>query len=347
MDSLTHIVLGAAVGEIVLGKKIGYKAALIGALADTIPDFDIFLHLFTNDEILKLQIHRSYSHAMVPQLIAAFGFAQLSYLLFKKKIGYWQWYLLWALGFTTHSLLDCCTTYGTQYLLPFSNKLIAFNNINVVDLFFTFPFLLIVLIGQFFKKENPWRIRTAWIGLSYALAYIFIFSLINKYEVNNKFTAELSRQKINATHLSTLPTFFNNFLWNGIGTSNDSLWFGEYSILQKEQEINFVGYPRNKDLLTQYPNQKSIEVLKWFSDDKYLIRANGDTLQFFNAKWGRGDFREKELDKALAFYFFLYPCNNSLKAGVREPDFTKEELKSALNGLWERMFKTYSSKNGS
>jgi inner membrane protein len=341
MDSITHIVLGAAVGEIVLGKKIGYKAALIGAVADTLPDFDIFLHLFTHDEILKLQIHRSYSHAMLPQLIAAFAFAQLSYLLFKKKISYWQWYLLWALGFTTHSLLDCCTTYGTQYLLPFSNKLIAFNNINVVDLFFTLPFLVIILVSQFFRKENPWRIKTAWIGLGYALAYIFIFSLVNKWEVNKKFTSELSRQNIEVNNLSTVPTFFNNFLWNAIGTSKDSLWFGEYSILQKEQEVNFVGYPRNIDLLSQHPDQKSIEVLKWFSNDKYLIRAKGDTLQFFNAKWGRGDFREKELDKALAFYFFLYPCNHSWKAGVREPDFTKEEFKSALHALWERMYRSY------
>ena len=39
MDSLTHIVLGAAIGEAVLGKKIGRIAMLWGALADTIPDF--------------------------------------------------------------------------------------------------------------------------------------------------------------------------------------------------------------------------------------------------------------------------------------------------------------------
>ena len=37
MDSLTHLVLGAAIGEAVLGKKIGRKAMLWGVLADTIP----------------------------------------------------------------------------------------------------------------------------------------------------------------------------------------------------------------------------------------------------------------------------------------------------------------------
>jgi len=43
MDSLTQIVLGAACGEIALGKKIGNKALLFGAIGGTIPDLDVIL----------------------------------------------------------------------------------------------------------------------------------------------------------------------------------------------------------------------------------------------------------------------------------------------------------------
>ena len=43
MDSITQIVLGAACGEAVLGKKIGNKALLFGAIGGTIPDLDVFL----------------------------------------------------------------------------------------------------------------------------------------------------------------------------------------------------------------------------------------------------------------------------------------------------------------
>ena len=43
MDSLTQIVLGAAVGEAVLGRKIGNKAILYGAIAGTIPDLDVII----------------------------------------------------------------------------------------------------------------------------------------------------------------------------------------------------------------------------------------------------------------------------------------------------------------
>ncbi len=41
MDSLTQIVLGATVGEAILGKKVGNKAILYVAIAGTIPDLDV------------------------------------------------------------------------------------------------------------------------------------------------------------------------------------------------------------------------------------------------------------------------------------------------------------------
>ncbi|MEN8957305.1 MAG: metal-dependent hydrolase [Flavobacteriales bacterium] len=64
MDSLTQIVLGAAVGEAVLGKKIGNKAMLWGAIAGTIPDLDVFIKLFA-DPITSTEMHRGISHSLI------------------------------------------------------------------------------------------------------------------------------------------------------------------------------------------------------------------------------------------------------------------------------------------
>ncbi len=49
MDSLTQATLGAAIGEALLGKKIGNKGAMIGAVIATIPDLDVALKLFYSD----------------------------------------------------------------------------------------------------------------------------------------------------------------------------------------------------------------------------------------------------------------------------------------------------------
>ena len=64
MDSLTQIVLGAAVGEVVLGRKVGNKAMLWGAIAGTIPDLDVYQSLFF-DSLTTNELHRGFSHSIL------------------------------------------------------------------------------------------------------------------------------------------------------------------------------------------------------------------------------------------------------------------------------------------
>lgn len=59
MDSVTQAVLGAAVGEAVLGKHIGNKAAIAGAIIATIPDLDVLLTFFFTP-LQNISIHRGY-----------------------------------------------------------------------------------------------------------------------------------------------------------------------------------------------------------------------------------------------------------------------------------------------
>lgn len=109
MDSLTQIALGAAVGEAVLGKKVGNRAMLWGAIGGTIPDLDVISNLFT-DEITALAFHRGISHSflfavMAPLVIAYFADRLYKSGLYRKKaykaivmIGGILFYGLLALG---------------------------------------------------------------------------------------------------------------------------------------------------------------------------------------------------------------------------------------------------------
>jgi len=77
MDSITQIVLGAAVGEVVMGKKLGNRAMVWGAIAGTIPDLDVLGNLFL-DDIGALAFHRAISHSFsfaitAPALLAYFA----------------------------------------------------------------------------------------------------------------------------------------------------------------------------------------------------------------------------------------------------------------------------------
>ena len=76
MDSLTQIVLGAAVGEVCLGKKIGNRAMFWGGVAGTIPDLDVFA-LFWLSPLDSLVTHRGYSHSLVFAVLFSFLIAYL------------------------------------------------------------------------------------------------------------------------------------------------------------------------------------------------------------------------------------------------------------------------------
>lgn len=70
MDSLTQIVLGAAVGEAVMGRKLGNRAMLWGAVAGTIPDLDVAAN-FATDTISALVYHRAFTHSLTFAVLAS------------------------------------------------------------------------------------------------------------------------------------------------------------------------------------------------------------------------------------------------------------------------------------
>lgn len=77
MDSLTQVILGAACGEAVAGKKLGNRALLWGAVGGTIPDLDVFATFFT-DEITATAFHRGFMHSFLFAAIAPFLLAKLT-----------------------------------------------------------------------------------------------------------------------------------------------------------------------------------------------------------------------------------------------------------------------------
>ena len=64
MDSVTHIVLGACVGEVLMDKKAGKKAMLWGALAQSVPDID-FINGAWMPLTKELMAHRGITHSFL------------------------------------------------------------------------------------------------------------------------------------------------------------------------------------------------------------------------------------------------------------------------------------------
>ncbi|HLF63281.1 MAG TPA: metal-dependent hydrolase, partial [Saprospiraceae bacterium] len=91
MDSLTQIPLGAAVGEAVLGRKIGNRAMVWGAIGATIPDLDVLANFFM-EPIPALAFHRGITHSLFFSLVLPFLLAWLVHRLYQththRKLSY-------------------------------------------------------------------------------------------------------------------------------------------------------------------------------------------------------------------------------------------------------------------
>lgn len=85
MDSLTQIVLGAACGEVVAGKKIGNRAMLWGAVGGTIPDLDVFASFFM-DEIGSTSFHRGFMHSFLFAALAPWLLAKLTQWFYSTNV---------------------------------------------------------------------------------------------------------------------------------------------------------------------------------------------------------------------------------------------------------------------
>jgi inner membrane protein len=275
MDSLTQIVLGAACGEIALGKKIGNKALLFGAIGGTIPDLDVFIgkFLYTN-EVQTMAFHRGFMHSLLFAVLAAFLFGWFAYKLYnssKRKESTVQkdWIWLFFLSIFTHPILDCFTPYGTQLFAPFSNYRVAFNTISVVDPIYTLPFLICMLVVLFFKRTNAKRLKWTKAGI-YISSFYLLFTLGNKFYIDSVFKKSFKKAGISMDRFSAQPSIFNNILWYAVAETKDKYHLTFYSLLDKSATANnIISIDKNHDLIDM--NATNLKILAWFSNDYYRI----------------------------------------------------------------------------
>jgi len=137
MDSITHLALGACMGEAFAGKKLGKKAMLWGALAHGLPDID-FISSFWMSTPAGLLAHRGFTHSFLFCVVAALLFAPIAERLHRPNdIRLWQWVVFFGAVIFIHIFIDAFNNYGVGWFEPFSHRRISFNAIYVADPFFS------------------------------------------------------------------------------------------------------------------------------------------------------------------------------------------------------------------
>lgn len=333
MDSLTQIVLGAAVGEAALGKKVGNKAMLWGAIAGTIPDLDVIGRFFL-DDITALETHRGISHSLLFSLIMA---PILGWLLWKfhesrkNEASFKQWSWMFFLALVTHPLLDCHTTWGTQFFWPFDLR-IAYNNINVVDPLYTLPFLVLVLFALFQRRGSEKRRKLNNLGLIISSIYMLL-TVGLKGVTYNIFENSLVKQEIEFKQISTRPTMFNSLLWTANVETKDSFLIGYYSLFDGDKNVNYIGHAKEQERIDSIKNEDQIARLLKITKGWYLTRVKDDTLYLSDLRFG--EFEEGSDE----FVFTHKLVNESGEWVVHQvdPKFSFSDLPAFMGVLTRRI----------
>ncbi|MEO1435814.1 MAG: metal-dependent hydrolase [Bacteroidota bacterium] len=154
MDSLTQIVLGAAVGEVVLGKKVGNRAMIWGAVAGTIPDLDVITNLWLPD-VYALAAHRGFSHSIVFAVLTAPIFGWLVHRFYQSKLDRSPFYKT-----TMVALL------GLFLLLLWSIPLVPLLREGKIPTLFTVSILLAMTTWMGLRARRYWTTSFSDIGQS-------------------------------------------------------------------------------------------------------------------------------------------------------------------------------------
>lgn len=330
MDSLTQIVLGASVGEAVLGKKIGNKALLYGAIGGTIPDLDIIARWFT-DTITATEIHRGFSHSIVFCLLVSPILGILVNKLEKNyKLGWKPWTKLFFWALFTHTILDAFTTWGTQLFWPFDLRL-AFNSIFVIDPLYTLPFLICCCIVLFLKKDTKQRRTINKIGLVYSSSYLLL-SIVLKYFSFQHIKTEIESQGISYRAISTRPAPMNTILWNANIDTENAYLITDYSFFDS-QPLQFKNIPKHRERSKNIENKPNVKRLISISEGWYVLKKEEEKWIFNDLRFGQ--ITKKDGTSNFVFSYVLEEENGIIKA--TETQKTKRDAKQLLKTLFKRI----------
>lgn len=283
MDTLTHAVTGACIGQLIMGHH-GKKAMAWGAIIQNLPDLDFITLLWVHPPA-SLLVHRGISHSFILNLLTA---ALLSLYLSRGRlrIPFSRWFLFTAVQLTVHILLDSCNSYGTGLWEPFSHTRVSFNVLFVADPFFSvwpaIACLLLVLLKPGARSRNVWSCA----GIAACVLYL-AFAIAHKRLVNNTVNAWQREHRMTGHKFITTPAPFQQWLWYIVVQGDGGYYIGYRSVFDKKSQPVLTYHPVHDSLLAEIKDQREVELLKRFAQGFYTAEKIRGRLVFNDLRFGQ------------------------------------------------------------
>lgn len=315
-------------GEATLGRKVGNRAILWGAICGTLPDLDVFIPL--GDAVADFTYHRSASHSV---FVLALLTPLIVWLILKlhpdTQAHRRRWLLLVYLVFVTHVLLDCFTVYGTQIFWPFVTTPVGWSTIFIIDPLYTLWLVIGVIFALAATRDNHrgHMINNLGIGLS---SLYLAWTVTAKFYVNDVAQQSLAKQNINYTQLITIPTPFNTALWRILAMSDNGYYEGYYSLLDNQPVVKVKFYSSETRLLKDLKNHWPVQRLQWFTKGYYGVQLQANSIIIQDLRMG--------LEPDYVFQFKVGELSNPHPVSKKSQRIESQQRVERLNNIWQRIW---------
>ncbi|AER55681.1 hypothetical protein DSC_05140 [Pseudoxanthomonas spadix BD-a59] len=287
MDSITHLVLGGAIGAAIAPAGQRRAALLAGAALNTVPDLDVPLLLtFTDDPVTWMTWHRSFLHSVfVLPLIGGLVWWACRVRGKRVKAAPVRWFWLIQACLLSHPLIDACTVYGTWLLWPLEVRPAMWSTFFIVEPAFTLWLLLGCVMAWCIPKK-PWGRRGAIAGVT-LVALVLVGSIAAKAVVDREAGRALAAMGlVDAPRFST-PLPFSTLLWRVVAMTPGGYVDAERSVFDTGP-MEFHGHASNTQALAQAKaiGIPSVARLDWFNHGFMRAQVQGKTLVLSDLRMG-------------------------------------------------------------
>ena len=200
MDTVTHILVGAATAQLGFRRRLGRGATWAAAAAALVPDLDMLAGRVMSDAAAhvpaaqNMMIHRGLTHSLLMVPVFALPIAAAWWGLRRlvnrdapapatgrpraaPAVPFGLLLLCVLAAGLTHPLLDWCTSYGTELFAPLTDARFALDVLPIIDLLFTSivaATLLACFIARKVRRGEAGKatLLIGWAGVLLAAGYV-------------------------------------------------------------------------------------------------------------------------------------------------------------------------------
>ncbi|MCA9635097.1 MAG: metal-dependent hydrolase [Myxococcales bacterium] len=275
MDAITQGVLGAAAAQACLSDRLGKRTWLLGALGGMAPDLDVFIRSSV-DPLVALEYHRNFTHSLAFIPVGGLLVALPWILRRRPREERVAIVLATTVGYATHGLLDAFTSYGTMLLWPFSRARVAWSWISIIDLGYTVPLIVGVILAARRVSARPARIALVISSLYMA------FCGLQRARVMAAQDVLIALRGETAVKADAYPSLANNVTWRSVYEADGEIhvdkirapWLGATRVIAGG-EAPRVRLDELPAIAADPETRRAFELFAWFSDG-WLARDPDD-----------------------------------------------------------------------